>query len=78
MHRAESRLTLEIKNIRVERLTRISDADARAEGMSGPSPVEAYANFWDEINGDGSWNKDPWVWAISFRVHKCNIDALPA
>jgi hypothetical protein len=28
---------------------------------------EAFATWWDAINGKGSWEANPWVWAISLR-----------
>jgi hypothetical protein len=94
MPRWASRLTLEITDIRVERLHEISDADALAEGVrkqlaagwfsvpgvdgAGTSARAAYALLWNAINGPGSWDANPWVWAVSFTVHQANVDALSA
>jgi len=79
MPRWASRITLEITDVRVERLQDISNEDARAEGVL-PSyadrSVEAghpynaialYRQLWDAINGEGSWISNPWVWCVSFR-----------
>lgn len=77
-HRA-SRITLEISGVRVERLQDINAADALAEGVnvhpdhhSKPatsiySPVQAFRDLWESINGPDSWDVNPWVWAIEFR-----------
>lgn len=72
MPRNLSRITLEITNVRVERLQDISEADAISEGVvpGGRFPMCArgvYADLWDSINGEGSWDKNPWVWVIEFR-----------
>jgi len=83
MHRHDSRLTLEITDVRVERLQEISEADAMAEGIGrydngtfglndpgacmGTTAVVAFMRLWESINGAGSWDANPWVWAISFR-----------
>jgi hypothetical protein len=72
MPRWASRITLEITGVRVERLNDISDADAAAEGWPGPGATSLdamawYSELWDEINGPGAWESNPWVWAISFQ-----------
>jgi hypothetical protein len=38
----------------------------------------AYARLWDRINGPRAWDDNPWVAAVSFRVHAKNVDALLA
>lgn len=74
MPRAASRTTLEIAAVRVERLQDISEADALAEGVKnslhlpgGRFARENFAHLWWTINGDGSWEENPWVWVVEFR-----------
>lgn len=74
MPRWASRITLEITNIRIERLMDISDADIRAEGVDvvddGTGNVRAaWANGWNAINEKRgySWLHNPWVWVIEFK-----------
>lgn len=80
MPRWASRITLEITNVRVERLQDISEADAIAEGMQAVTTARAlhgeslpppaftqYADLWESINGPGSWDANPWVWVIEFK-----------
>ena len=77
MPRRASRITLEITDVRVERLNEISDADAFAEGVAterqregtwyAGKAREMYADLWNSINGPGSWDLNPWVWAITFK-----------
>lgn len=73
MPRWASRITLEVTKVRVERLQSISRGDAMAEGCpfpnmaKGDDPRQWYAELWDQINGAGAWDANPWVWAIDFK-----------
>lgn len=76
MPRWASRIQLEITGIRIERLQDCSDADTIEEGIdrtntSIPGYAKArYEKLWESINGSGSWEENPWVWVIEFRVIK--------
>lgn len=88
MPRWASRLTLTVTDVRIERLQDISEADAIAEGwphadtggvgvpLRDAYPIGWYGNLWNDINGVGAWEKNPWIVAYTFTVHHCNIDAM--
>ncbi len=69
MPRWASRILLEVTSVRVERLQDISEADAEAEGPPKHfnSWRDNFCALWQKINGDGSWDANPWVWAIEFN-----------
>lgn len=74
MPRWASRITMEVTGVRVERLQDISEADAIAEGCTnslhlpgGRFANENYQHLWWQINGDGSWEANPWVWVVEFK-----------
>lgn len=68
MPRAACRLVLEITALRCERLQEISDADVRTEGMPEVPSVGKFRVTWDEINPEMDWDRNPWVWVITFRM----------
>ncbi|NBM59729.1 hypothetical protein GWI61_14090 [Proteus sp. G2667] len=82
MPRRYSRITLEIINIRVERLNDISQSDAIAEGAPPSHPtIDAisrecgfpdfsrswFGQTWWHIYGKKNWQDNPWVWVIEFK-----------
>lgn len=83
MPRWASRILLEITAVRVEQLKDISQPDAIAEGGPPSHPsIDAvsrdygfpdfsrswFAQTWQHIYGEESWNANPWVWVIGFKV----------
>lgn len=78
MPRWASCITLEIGDVRVERLQWITPNDALDEGGGlNPTPVRqqylaasqhAFANLWDSLNAKSGlgWDANPWVWVIEF------------
>ena len=73
MPRWASRIMLEVTGVRVQRLNQISDDDAMAEGAPGPfddlfTPRFRFEKLWESINGPDSWEANPLVWVIEFKV----------
>lgn len=78
MPRWASRLTLEVADVRVQRVRDINREDAMSEGIvqttghhehDNRTSVENFAHLWDSINarrGYG-WKANPWVWPIAFK-----------
>jgi len=93
MPRCDSRLTLIVTDVRVQRLQEISNEDAIAEGIKPHvhaftgygdqagimmAPYDSFKSLWNSIKGPEAWDANPWVAAYSFRVIRANIDSEEA
>lgn len=73
MPRTASRITLEITEVRVERVQNITPDDCRAEGMPKDNTDTGvrycYGSLWNQLNeGRGcGWNANPYVWVLEFK-----------
>jgi hypothetical protein len=76
MPRWASRITLELTDVQVQRLQHLSEKEARAEGVFPAEQLESkyrgegrdlFRQKWDQLNGKGSWDANPWVWRIAFK-----------
>lgn len=69
MPRWASRISLKVNNVSIQRLQDISEADAIAEAPSDffSSPIRGFEALWISINGQDSWDANPWVVAYTFE-----------
>jgi len=83
MRREQSRITLEVENVRVDELHditcggRMLPSDVQKEGcpfendceLLGTDEIEWFSKQWDSGSKkeDYKWSKNPWVWVITFK-----------
>lgn len=73
MPKEAARIWLEVTDVRVERIHKMSDIDARKEGIEKEVyPLGQFIDLWDsavdkkKIEQYG-WDANPWVWVIEFE-----------
>lgn len=92
MPRWASRLTLTVTDVRVQRVQEITGRDVVAEGIrcdgclscgtnacrdGGCFEAKAlFRDLWNSLHGPDAWGANPWVVALTFDVHRCNIDQM--
>lgn len=74
MKRDDSRIDLLVEEVKMEKLDEITEEGAKAEGVEKEKEEgtyrEAFFKKWDEIHGEESKEKNPFVWVIKFRIYK--------
>lgn len=75
MPRWASRLTLEVVSVRIQWLNEISDEDIGAEGLTTGARL-SFISLWNSLHPAQPWLSNPQVVALSFTVHKCNVDQM--
>jgi len=69
MPRTFSRLSLDVVDVRVERLHTIDDEGVGAVTLKHSGVYrEQFRVLWDAINGKRApWSSNPWVWRVAFE-----------
>lgn len=83
MPRDAARIFLEVTDVKLQRLQDISRKEAISEGILEvepgyylnyltnnvvSSPIVSFASLWDFVNGKGTWDLNPWVWAYTYKM----------
>lgn len=81
MPRWASRISLKVTDVRSQSLHKILNEDVIAEGVpleDSPTPFQQFRKIWDTLHTKPgtTWADNPKVIAITFEVHRGNIDAL--
>jgi hypothetical protein len=64
--RLAARLFLNVTDVRIERLHKLDDTEARKEGFKDQ---ESFIKYWNKLNARRSypWESNPWVYRIEFE-----------
>jgi hypothetical protein len=83
MPKEAARIILQVEDVHLERLHDITEGAAMAEGfdldtgntvqsgrvmMISASYIRSFKNLWVKIRDQQSWDINPWLWVISYKV----------
>ncbi len=75
MPRAACRILLEITGVRIKQIQDVTTEQLIAEGLQTRlrehdaecDLLHQWKELWASLNGDESWDANPWVWVVEFR-----------
>ena len=48
--------------------TAYKDYTSHNNAITRNNPIDSFRTLWESVNGADSWEKNPWVWAVEFKV----------
>lgn len=67
MPKVAARVEVQVMDIGLERLWDITTAGAKREGCRD---LHEFANLWLSLNGQASWDLNPWVWVVLYEKRR--------
>ena len=77
MPKKYARTWVQITDVRVQQVQSLDNNDALAEGAPDIRTIDnnfdmrdCFGVLWDDIHGPGAWERNDWVWALTFKLIK--------
>jgi len=77
MPKKYARTWVQITDVRVQQVQELDNNEALAEGTPDIRTIDnnfdmrdCFGVLWDDIHGPGAWERNDWVWALTFKLIK--------